>query len=108
MMGGGPPPKLERRLSLFRQTCAGLNSLHTHAPDPIIHANIKPANILLFSDDKIAKIADFGLSKIKTASYAGSNAVGTMLYFAPEMLLKGVLSHRSTGVYDMGLIFWEM
>jgi serine/threonine protein kinase len=116
-MGGGdllqflaqrPLPKLQRRLSLFRQMCAGLRSLHSHSPDPIIHADLKPANILLDSEKKIAKIADFGLSKIKSASYAGSYAVGTYLYFAPEMMLDGVRSHRPTDIYAMGLIFWEM
>ena len=116
-MGGGdlvqlfaqrPLPQIHRRLSLFRQICAGLNSLHSHSPDPIIHSDLKPENILLDSDQKVAKIADFGLSKVKTASYAGSSVVGTMLYMAPEMLLHGVPSHRPTDVYAMGLILWEM
>jgi serine/threonine protein kinase len=59
-----------------------LNSPHSQSPDPIIHTDLKLGNILLDSDydAKIAKIADFGLSKIKTGSYAGSNAVcGIML-----------------------------
>ena len=116
-MGGGdllqflalrPLPMIHRRLSLFRQVCAGLNSLHSHSPAPIIHADLKPANILLDSEQKVAKIADFGLSKLKTESYAGSNVVGTILYFAPEMLLDDVSSHRPTDVYAMGLILWEM
>jgi serine/threonine protein kinase len=120
-MGGGdlsqflaqrPLPKMHRRLSLFRQICAGLNSLHSHSPDPIIHADLKPANILLNTDQTVAKLADFGLSKIKTASYAGSAShagiVGTVLYLAPEMLLKGVPPHRPTDIYAMGLIFWEI
>jgi serine/threonine protein kinase len=46
-MGGGdllqflakrPLPEIHRRLSLFRQMCAGLNSLHSHAPDPAVIA----------------------------------------------------------------------
>jgi serine/threonine protein kinase len=103
-----PLPMIHRRLSLFRQVCAGLNSLHSHSPAPIIHADLKTANILLDSEQKVAKIADLGLSKMKTDSYAGSSVVGTMIFFAPEMLLRGDPSHRPTDVYAMGLILWEM
>jgi serine/threonine protein kinase len=65
-------------------------------------------NILLDLDQKVAKLADFGLSRIKTASYAGSNMRGTLLYSAPEMLLDGILPHRLTDIYAMGLIFWDI
>ena len=116
-MGGGdlmqflakrPLPEIHRRLSLFRQICAGLNNLHSHSPHPIIHSDLKPENILLNSEQKKAKIADFGLSKIKTASYRGSKATGTHLYFAPEMVLRESSSRRATDIYAMGLILWEM
>ena len=95
-------------LSLFRQICAGLNSLHSHAPDPIIHTDLKPSNIMLNAKHHFAKIADFGLSKIKTDSYGGTHNAGTMLYNAPEMLLDGVQPHRPTDIYAMGLILWEL
>ncbi len=116
-MGGGnllqflakhPLPQIHRRLSLFRQVCAGLNSLHSHSPNPIIHSDLKPENILLDSAQKVAKIADFGLSKTKSTNYGGSKATGTHTYFAPEMVRGEVSSHRATDIYAMGLIFWEM
>jgi serine/threonine protein kinase len=116
-MGGGdletyilqrPLPPLHLRMSLFRQICAGLYALHSHNPHPIIHSDLKPANILLSEDKKVAKISDFGLSKIKTASYGSGGTVGTMRYNSPEMLLKGEAAHRPTDLYAMGLILWEL
>lgn len=117
-MGGGnlrehlmqrPLAPMHRRLSLFRQICSGLKSLHSHSPHPIIHSDLKPANVLLDSDKRFAKIADFGLSKIKAASSVSSHVgLGTLLYLAPEIVLHACSSSRHTDVFAMGLILWEL
>ena len=96
---------MHRRISLYRQICAGLNYLHTEKN--IIHSDLKAANILLSADGKIAKIADFGLSKIKVqgAYMSSSNIDGTINYLAPERLNKAP-SDRSGDIYAMGCMLW--
>ena len=57
--------ELPFRLSIMRQTAEGLAYLHGMSP-PIVHRDVKPANLLLRregSDKFVAKLADFGLSK---------------------------------------------
>lgn len=54
-----------RRLSIALDIARGLEFLHTICDPPIIHGDIKPSNILLDRDFS-AKIADFGLARIKT------------------------------------------
>ncbi|MCI0683094.1 MAG: serine/threonine protein kinase [Gemmataceae bacterium] len=49
----------------------------------IQHGDVKPANMLLFGD--LVKLADFGLSRVLTASVASHGRTGTMAYAAPEV-----------------------
>jgi serine/threonine protein kinase len=103
-----PPPPMHRRISLFRQICAGLCYLHSQKS--IVHSDIKAANILLSADSKTAKIADFGLSKIRVqGAYASSASMqGTINYLPPERVLENAVSDRSADVYAMGALFWEL
>jgi hypothetical protein len=114
-MGGGDlltllqdaPPPLHRRISLFRQICSGLNYLHNVRD--IIHADIKPSNILLSSDGRTAKIADFGLSRMKVQGghSTAANIDGTLNYLPPERLYKKTKADRSGDIYAMGCLLWE-
>jgi len=63
---------------IIKGTCEGINHLHTAYEKPILHMDLKPANILLDKNKK-AKIADLGLSKLvaSTKTYKTEILKGT-------------------------------
>jgi hypothetical protein len=67
----------------------------------LIHRDVKPANIL-FNDDGMAKISDFGLAGIVEPHAQTSDAVwGTPYYVAPERLSNQPEDFRSD-IYSLG------
>jgi len=67
----------------------------------LIHRDIKPANIL-FNDDGMAKISDFGLAGIVETQAQTSDAIwGTPYYVAPERLNNQPEDFRSD-IYSLG------
>ncbi|MBC8874455.1 MAG: protein kinase, partial [Planctomycetes bacterium] len=101
------------------QFCRGM--AHVVRTAGMVHRDIKPANVLV-KDDRIVKIADFGLSKsldILADDSAGGTAGtgesamsqaggGTLPYMAPEQF--GSLSAADTrsDVFSFGAMFYEM
>ena len=55
----------DTRYKIIEGICYGLHYLHEEwqHSTPIIHMDLKPANILL-DDNMVPKIADFGLSRL--------------------------------------------
>ncbi|KAK8921978.1 putative leucine-rich repeat receptor-like protein kinase IMK3 [Platanthera zijinensis] len=81
---------------------------HLHVTSGIIHGNLTSFNILL-DEDTTPKIADFGLSRLMTAS-ANSNviaAAGALGYRAPE-LSKLKKASTKTDMYSLGVIILEL
>ncbi|KAI6699052.1 hypothetical protein NL676_019171 [Syzygium grande] len=69
----------------------GMNYLHECKPDPIIHCDLKPKNILL--DTKLA--------------HPGTQAELSRLYVAPEVYNDEIFD-RSVDAFSFGLILYEM
>lgn len=89
---------------------------------PVIHYDLKPANILLHSDDPSVlevKITDFGLSKIINQSKGPSNnpsieltsqGTGTFWYQPPECFVTNTtpLISNKVDVWSLGVMFFQM
>jgi hypothetical protein len=86
---------IEKTLFYLEQVCSGLAHAHSCG---VIHRDIKPQNLLLSSDRRIVKIADFGVARLE-ATEGAITRVGTNIYSAPE--------HNplvQTGSLDLGAI----
>jgi hypothetical protein len=93
-------------LQVAHDIAEGLAYLHPF----VIHRDLKPQNILLDEEGR-AKIADFGISKVKdpAKSYLTKMTAenGTPMYMSPEQMNGGKVDEK-VDVYALGCILNEM
>jgi tRNA A-37 threonylcarbamoyl transferase component Bud32 len=72
----------------------------------IIHADLKPSNILFDSSDH-AKICDFGIARTPQEEADTPQLFATAMYVAPERV-EGKPATPASDVYGLGLLLYEM
>ncbi len=96
---------------VVRQICKALSAAHAKG---IVHRDMKPENVFLTGDltSPVAKVIDFGISKVREASGGPSLTktgmiMGTPSYMAPEQAKGERVDHR-VDIYAAGAILYQL
>ncbi|KAJ3906162.1 hypothetical protein F5879DRAFT_947549 [Lentinula edodes] len=101
------PPSLHKVLHIMLDIARGLEYLHLRKPS-IIHRDCKSSNILITSKGT-AKIADFGLAKVKQSTRSMVRSlVGTVNWQAPELWHAHPKYNHKVDVFSCACVYWEM
>ncbi|XP_019166669.1 PREDICTED: probable LRR receptor-like serine/threonine-protein kinase At3g47570 [Ipomoea nil] len=97
-----------QRVSILIDVASTLEYLHNGYSKPVIHADLKPSNILIDAD-MVGHLSDFGVAKLLRDgnSTAFTNSLATIGYIAPEYGQEGLVSTRSD-MYSYGIMLLEV
>ena len=95
------------KMRICLQVSSAMTYLHSRSP-PLLHRDLKGANILL-SREMVAKVGDFGLSKImsKEGEIATQTIAGTPYWMSPEVI-RGERYGTAADVYSFAIILWQI
>ena len=101
------------RIQIMQDVVAGVQALHEHLPNPIVHSDLKSLNVLLFdAGDRsiVAKVSDFGLAGTvkNTSSMVSKSGLGTMNWSAPEVFEDHYKQHPKSDIWSLGAIIFEV
>lgn len=111
--GGSPVLPWQIRFRIAAEIATALLFLHQTKPEPLVHRDLKPGNILL-DRNYVSKISDVGLARLvppavadSVTQYRMTSAAGTFCYIDPEYQQTGMLGVKSD-VYSLGILLLQI
>ncbi|KAI0518885.1 hypothetical protein KFK09_006322 [Dendrobium nobile] len=108
-----PPIPWQHRFRIAAEIATGLLFLHQTKPEPLVHRDLKPGNILL-DRNFVSKISDVGLARLVPPSVANTvtqyrmtSTAGTFCYIDPEYQQTGMLGVKSD-IYSLGIMLLQI
>src|SRR3954453_21534223 len=101
---------LPAAVRIAKQVASALAETHARG---VVHRDLKPANVFItrVQGEDFAKVLDFGISKVRAASTALTNAstlMGTPMYMAPEQAKGDMELDHLTDQWALACITFEM
>ncbi|XP_073122349.1 U-box domain-containing protein 52-like isoform X2 [Henckelia pumila] len=107
------PLTWQLRFRIAAEIATGLHFLHQTKPEPLVHRDLKPGNILL-DQNYVSKIGDVGLARLvppnvadDVTQYRMTSTAGTFCYIDPEYQQTGMLGVKSD-VYSLGVVLLQI
>ncbi|XP_030490303.2 U-box domain-containing protein 52 isoform X1 [Cannabis sativa] len=111
--GNTPPISWRKRFKIASEVATALLFLHQTKPEPLVHRDLKPGNILL-DKNFVTKISDVGLARLvppsvadQVTQYRMTSAAGTFCYIDPEYQQTGRLTTKSD-IYSFGILLLQI
>ncbi|KAF8392767.1 hypothetical protein HHK36_021004 [Tetracentron sinense] len=111
--GNRPVLSWQLRFRIAAEIGTGLLFLHQAKPEPLVHRDLKPGNILL-DHNYVSKISDVGLARLvpptvanNVTQYRMTSTAGTFCYIDPEYQQTGMLGIKSD-IYSLGIMLLQL
>ena len=96
-------PPQQQSLTWAKQIAYGMAYMHKLG---YVHRDLKSSNIL-FSDDMIAQVSDFGTARFLRKTTLASKTAGTLRWMAPEVANDDAIN-KQCDVFSFALVVWEL